>query len=279
MGTTRKNHKEFPQRFIAAKLSDTQFTYGSCSTEIIDHCLCFLWQDNAPVIGITTAFRMIEDSQCYMVKERKRPTNNATAAPIFGNESLKELPIPKAIDWYNCNHNLVDVADQLRGNFTCRRQWETRTWRPLAYWLIDVCLVNSYLFWHHWQPQDVLQERHSHRAFRKTLISQIFAYKDPSPTPPISPARTRSIRYHVAIEMPGRGFCAWSPQNGGDCRGGSVTSRAKRRKALGEISGNARKEARRTRSKRTKFGCKLCNVHLCIKEGCFIKFHENLLSN
>jgi hypothetical protein len=141
MGTTRKNHREFPQRFIAAKLSNSQFAYGSCSTEVIDHCLCFLWQGNALVIGITTAFRMAEDPDCYIAKERKRPSNNAVAAPVFGNESTKELPIPKAIDWYNSNHNLVDLADQLRGNFTCQWQWETRTWRPLAYWLIDVCLV------------------------------------------------------------------------------------------------------------------------------------------
>jgi hypothetical protein len=156
MGTTRKNHREFPQRFIAAKLSNSQFAYGSCSTEVIDHCLCFLWQDNAPVIGITTAFRIAKDSECYVVKERKRPTNNAVAAPVFSDKSTKELPIPKAIDWYNSNHNLVDLADQLRGNFTCKRQWETRNWRPLAYWLFDTCLVNSYLIWQSLQPQDVL---------------------------------------------------------------------------------------------------------------------------
>jgi hypothetical protein len=98
-GTTRKNHKEFPRRFIDIKLSDS---YGSCSTEVIDHCLCFLWQDNAPVIGISTAFSIREGPQDYIVKERKRPLNNAVAALIFGAQSTKELPIPKAIDHYNC---------------------------------------------------------------------------------------------------------------------------------------------------------------------------------
>ena len=118
MGTTRKNYKEFPRRFNDATLSDSQFTYGSCSTEVIDHCLCFLWQ-NAPVIGISTAFSVREGLQDYVIKERKRPLNNIVAAPIFGGESTKELPIPKAIDYYNHIHSLVDLADWLRGNFTC----------------------------------------------------------------------------------------------------------------------------------------------------------------
>jgi hypothetical protein len=44
------------------------------------------WADNAPVIGITTAFRMAEDPECYVVKDRKRPTNSAVAAPVFGDK-------------------------------------------------------------------------------------------------------------------------------------------------------------------------------------------------
>ena len=111
MGITRKNYKEFPQRFIVVKRSNSQFTYGSYSTEIIDHCLCFLQQDNAPVIGITTAFAIPEGPEGFVVRTRKRPSNNAVAVPTFGDESTKDLPIPKAIDLYNCNYNLVDLAD------------------------------------------------------------------------------------------------------------------------------------------------------------------------
>lgn len=117
---------------------------------------------------------MAEDLGCSVIKERKRSTNNAIAAPVFGDKSTKELLIPKVIDWYNSNHNLVDLADQLRGNFTCQRQWETRIWRLLAYWLIDVCLVNSYLLWQSLQPQNMIQERYSHQVFRDILVSQIF---------------------------------------------------------------------------------------------------------
>jgi hypothetical protein len=133
MGTTRKNHKDFPQRFIDAKLSNSQFSYGSCATEVINYALCFLWQDNAAVIGISTALTIQEVPEDYVVKLRKKPYNNAVARGVFGTDATKELPIPRAIDWYNSNHNLVDVADQLRASFTVQRLGERRTWRPLAY--------------------------------------------------------------------------------------------------------------------------------------------------
>ena len=59
MGTTRKNQPGFPERFMDIQFSNKAFTYGGYSTEILDHCLHFIWQDNAPVIGITTALKEV----------------------------------------------------------------------------------------------------------------------------------------------------------------------------------------------------------------------------
>lgn len=273
MGTTRKNRDGFPQRFLDAKQSDAQFTYGSCSTEVVDHCLCFLWQDNAKVLGISTAFAICEDQKDYLIKRRKRPSNNAVGAAEFGGEPTKDLPIPKAIDYYNCNHNLVDNADHLRANFTVERRWETRTWRPLAFWLLDVCLVNSYLLWMTHQPQDVIKSNHTHRWFREELCKEMFAYKDPTPSPPISPARTRVTSKHWPIRMPTRAHCEFSINNGGNCIGGSAGVVERRRNALTPISGNASRKTLAIRSKRTQFGCSFCDKHLCINTGCFVEFH------
>jgi hypothetical protein len=47
----------------------------------------------------------------YIVKLRRKPYNNAVTRGVFGHGSTKELPIPTAIDHYNYNHNLVDLAD------------------------------------------------------------------------------------------------------------------------------------------------------------------------
>lgn len=60
--------------------------------------------------------------QSAIIKERKRPHNNTVAALVFGDKSTKELSISKAIDYYNRNHSLVDVANQLCGNFTCQEK-------------------------------------------------------------------------------------------------------------------------------------------------------------
>jgi hypothetical protein len=279
MGTTRKNRDGFPQRFLDAKQSDAQFTYGSCSTEVVDHCLCFLWQDNAKVLGISTAFAMCEDQKDYIIKRRKRPLNNAVGAAEFGGEPTKNLPIPKAIDYYNCNHNLVDNADHLRSNFTIERHQETRTWRPLAFWLLDTCLVNSYLLWMTHQSQDVIKSKHTHRWFREELFREMFAYKDPTPSPPISPARTRYTSKHYPVRMPLRAHCEYSIAHGGDCIGGSVAVMERRRNVLAPITGNTPRKSRAIRSKRTQFGCSFCQKHLCIRTGCYDKFHANLYRN
>lgn len=76
MGTTRKNHKDFPERFLDIKLSDANFTHGFYATEVVNHALCFLWQDNTPVIGITTAFSIQGGPKDYVIRSRKRPSRN-----------------------------------------------------------------------------------------------------------------------------------------------------------------------------------------------------------
>jgi len=145
MGTTRKNQPGIPPRFLDIKATNEAFTYGGYSTEVVEHCLCFIWQDNAPVIGITTAFALDDDPEHFIVRTRRRARSNKVAAPIFGDKALKDLPIPVAIDEYNHTKGYVDLANQLRANLDLQIKGDKRTWRPLAYWLFSTCLVNSYL--------------------------------------------------------------------------------------------------------------------------------------
>lgn len=67
MGTTLKKLPEFPPRFLDIKSTDEAFTYGGYSTEVLDHCLCFIWQDNAPVVGMTTAFSLDDRPENFIV--------------------------------------------------------------------------------------------------------------------------------------------------------------------------------------------------------------------
>jgi hypothetical protein len=165
MGTSRKYQPGFPSRFIDIKDTDEAFTYGGYSTEVLDHCLCFIWQDNAPVIGITTAFSLDDRPENFVIKTRRRPRNRQVAGPVFGDKALKDLPIPVAINEYNHSKGLVDLANQIRGNLNIQIARDKRTWRPRAYWLFTTCLSNSYLIWLRYQPQDVLASHRTHGMF------------------------------------------------------------------------------------------------------------------
>ena len=154
MGTTRKNSGGFPKPLLEIKKINRALLYGGHLSIIEGEALCFAWQDNNVVLGMTTAFSLdkgeLNDIN-WTLRTRRRPkessTNAAIARPIFGDKPFKTLSIPSAIDAYNHHMNGIDVANQIRRNFSCHRLWETRTWRPLAYWLFDVCMVNAFVIW------------------------------------------------------------------------------------------------------------------------------------
>jgi Transposase IS4 len=122
--------------------------WNSALAEIVESTLCFLWQDNNAVLSLTTAHYFKDDT---VERLRKRPAPTSTNAriirPVFRDLPAKWLRIPRAIDDYNHYMNGVDRSNQLRGNFTAHRAYERRVWRPLWYYILDVCAVNSYLIW------------------------------------------------------------------------------------------------------------------------------------
>jgi hypothetical protein len=58
--------------------------------EVVDSTLCFLWQDNNAVLGITTAHCLKNDT---IERLRKRPSptlvNALIVRPVFGDEPRK----------------------------------------------------------------------------------------------------------------------------------------------------------------------------------------------
>jgi hypothetical protein len=94
--------------------------------EPVDRTLCFLWQDNNAVLGMTTMYTLKET----IPRLRKRPAPTSTNArivrPIFGESTEKQLMIPRIIDDFNHYMGRVDVANQLRKTFTIQRKFEQR---------------------------------------------------------------------------------------------------------------------------------------------------------
>ena len=270
MGTTRKNATGLPEELLRLKDAKQAFLYGGLVAIVQGKTLCFAWQDNNVVLGLTTAFSLHQPRD-IVIRNRKRPkdslTNAAIAVPIFGGLWNKDLPIPTAIDAYNHGMNAVDVANQLRANFTCHLAFEQRNWRPLAFWLFDVCCVNSFVIWRTLQPEKAHRRRHLHNEFERILIDDLLA-RGPN---------------HRAQKLTKRRRCAWGARHPEDCWQGDVEShrkqkgeRSRRRQALQPIINGSRPKRR---SRNVITGCLSCGVNLCVARGCFRRYHAHLHTN
>eukprot|EP00117_Sycon_ciliatum_P014658 scpid46239/ scgid14827/ PiggyBac transposable element-derived protein 4 len=94
--------------------------------------------DNKPVPMITTGHHKLED----VVYTRKRTRINLdTGLPHTEDVELKKLNV---IHDYNSNMNGVDMADQLRGYYSCSIK-SLKWWHSILFWIIDTAVCNAYI--------------------------------------------------------------------------------------------------------------------------------------
>jgi hypothetical protein len=174
-GTTRKNALGFPMWLVKLKEQGKSrgkaMEWGAMRAEVVEGVLCFAWQDNNTVLGITTAYSPDD----LVVRTRKRPaetsTNAAIVRPVFGDEYTKDLAIPKLIDEYNHHMGGVDIANQLRASYSTHNRRQKRYWKPLFLWLLDLAITNSYLI-SQW-PRPNKPESRGHRRFMDNLAKSL----------------------------------------------------------------------------------------------------------
>ena len=176
-GTARMNASGFPPSLVQQKLKNKSLLWGSIRAEVVEGVLCFLWQDNSAVLGLTTAFTPTD----LVIRTRRRPaitsTNARIVRPVFGGEPTKELGIPAIIDAYNHHMGAIDRANQLRASYSTQPSKVNRYWKPLFYWLLDIAITNSYLIFKHNSKVRRYQE---HRHFIETLSEELMSFKLPS---------------------------------------------------------------------------------------------------
>jgi Transposase IS4 len=241
--------------------------------QVVDSTLCFLWQDNNAVLGLTTAHCLKDDT---IERLRKRPSPTSTNArivrPVFGDLPFKWLHIPRAIDDYNHYMNGVDRSNQLRKNLTVHRAYERRVWRPLWYYILDVCAVNGYLIW---KGNTGDRAKRGQRRFRGPLIKALLNTPYPEVQKPARgpykskpmPQLNRDTQDHHWRPFLKRGYCIW-------CKKNSQEWKSKRaRPALVEIVNQATPNAVQRQSQ-TYGGCMSCSAYLCSKGGCFEQYHS-----
>ena len=264
MGTTRKNAKGIPQQLITLKEYNRALVWNSCIGIIVNSVLCFLWQDNNAVLGVTTAYSL----HVLIERLRTRPSTTSTNAhivlPVFGDLKKKRLKIPYAIDEYNHHMNGVDRNNQLRKGMSVIRPFQERTWRPAWHWMLDVVLVNCYLIW---KSTKRLDRSRGHRKFRQALCNALLKWPEELS---ITMASVPGLKASLACErvrFKAKRSCAW-------CRKIHSNQHGNSRRQFGtDITNQAASGFRKT-VPRTYGGCSKCQKHLCIRGECWSEWHK-----
>ena len=246
-GTARQKASFIPKALAELKEHSRNIDWGTAFFVLKDDVLCWAWQDNNIVLGLTT----MHTPDTVLTLPRKRPaetsTNGHIVRPVFGDEVIKELGIPKFIDDYNQHMGGVDIANQLRASYESHRK-KLRIWFPLFYFFLDVSIVNAYRMHRIWLEQtegSTAAERTSQKEFRIDLYCRLFQFgTKKNDLPPQRLDRTRNHRrFHDGKLV----VCAWCKHKGTKVRG---------------------------RVPRSTSGCEECGkVSLCLKSKCWEEFH------
>jgi hypothetical protein len=89
--------KELKERFL------TKLPWNTLLAKVVNNTLCLAWQDNNIVLTLSN-IHTVHNTDDFRDKVRKRPaktsTNGQIVQQIFGEESTKQLQIPRFIDDY-----------------------------------------------------------------------------------------------------------------------------------------------------------------------------------
>jgi hypothetical protein len=185
---------------------------------------CLAWRDNKSTVLMLSTHRRVDTMASV---EQQRGLNQPSA-----------VTKPQVVLDYNVHKCHVDTVDQLRQYYAMQRK-SMKNWPSLAWWLIDMCIINAYTLWCLDTKAAISQ-----LDFRKALLQQLAAAY-PSPHTPVQPTVPASGR---------RPYHGHWPQ----------------------LTGVARKCVEcpkgRRQGRRSSYVCELCGVHLC-PSPCFKLYH------
>ncbi len=149
---------------------------------------------------------------------------------------------PQAIHDYFYHARSVDVMNQLHYSYPIGRK-ARRCWPRLAWWLLDMCIINAFKLW------SIRQNRPKQLDFREQLMAEL-------------------IQQLPADQHPRRGT---KRPRAADCLAKDhFLQRSDAERECAECS--ARVAGKRTE---TRFICQACDVHLCVGE-CFSSYHASV---
>jgi hypothetical protein len=221
-GSVRSNRKGMPK---LSKKAVKRLGKGEWIQRQKDDMCLAVWKDQKAV---------------WVLYNHASPRSNSTLERW--NEEGEEISIgcPKAIHDYFYHARSVDVLSQLHYAYPIGRK-SMRCWPRLAWWLLDMCILNAFKLW------SMGQGKVSQLDFREQLMHELMQQL---------PQEQRPRRQHVVGHLPTAALAAehysLCTQQGRDC-----------------VECSRRDEHRKV----TKYVCAACKVHLCIG-GCFQHYHS-----
>ena len=155
-------------------------------------------------------------------------------------DSTVTIVKPEVVHEYNRHRSGVDTIDQLRGNYAMGRK-SMKNWPSLAWWLVDMCIVNAYRLF-------TLQTHStaSQMEFRIVMEQLARAY-----------APQRAPRGRARPARRGRPPVGHYPKHSDRKRDCTYCSEGRSHRVVSRIV------------------CDHCDKHLCI-DPCFRLYHQNL---
>jgi hypothetical protein len=164
-----------------------------------------------------------------------------------------------------------------------------KTWKPLWHFLLDVILVNCFLL-SSYHSSDA--HRDTHKQFRKDLRQALFEQSTRRRVyireRPLRNSTSDILWYPVEDHKLVKLFTRRKQKYCSACiEAGSKTQiqHRGRRKPLSDLSPNTTRKPRNSkdwrrprRAPRTLYGCSVCRIPFCRKDGCWLPYIERLKS-
>jgi Transposase IS4 len=181
------------------------------------------WCDKKPILMLSTHHR-VDDM--------------VTVAQNLGPNHPPTVTKPTVSVDYNHHKCHVDTVDQLRQYYAMQRK-SVKDWPSLAWWLIDICIINAYTLWCLDTNSSATQ-----LDFRRALLQQIAA----------------------AYPIPHTREQPTVPSHDGRAGDGHWPKHTHRRRDCAYCSGG------RLQRKKSNFVCERCDKYLCVDQ-CFKHYH------
>ncbi len=220
-GTVRLNRRDMPKALTSAK---DQLEQGEYAHQQRRDLTALVWRDRKPVFMLSTHCSALETTHLERTK---------------ADGTVVHLPCPKIVEDYNLGRGAVDTVNQLHSNYYIGRK-SSKWWPRLAWWLIDMCIVNAY------RLHSFVQQGQTQLAFRQELMHALVSKLAAAPRDGKGRRGPQARSKHGSEHWPQR------VEEQGDC-----------------VQCSKRSENR----VRSRIICKSCHVHLCI-DPCFELFHK-----